>query len=539
MFASAFPNGRMSATTDNQGRFVFSGLDAGRYTIGASKPGFANVIHGQRRVGFGGRAIPVLDGEHRDIRLRLPRTSVITGTVVDEHGNPAVNASVRAVRFSMSFGYRRADTAGNATTDDRGIYRIHSLQPGDYAVCVSTRSTAPLNEAQRLRMDIDDQRRRVLYMLGPPGVLAQKELAPRLAALEARLPAHVDPVFGYASTCHPGNASLPSRVRVAPEEERTGVDLQLVLTRLARIEGVVLGIPGGDSALDPIMMINTDDTAGGSPDSVRHDIDGRFTFTNVTPGRYRLLLRGAAGGTQPDGRLRADADVTVGGDDIDNVVLQLQRGATVTGQVVFQGTASRAAALLARTQIRIDPAVPNSLSMYSATSPATPDETGRFALSNVFPGQYRISAGTSDATGWFMDAATLYGQDILDQPLTVKPNESVTGVVVTLTNQRAELAGTIVNEQGEPAPEYYILVYTTDERYWTAPSVRIRGTRASQDGKFVIPGLRGGSYRVATLLDVEFGAWFDPAFVRELESTSTPLVVVDGEKKVLNLRVPK
>jgi hypothetical protein len=114
----------------------------------------------------------------------------------------------------------------------------------------------------------------------------------------------------------------------------------------------------------------------------------------------------------------------------------------------------------------------------------------------------------------------------------------MSGVVVTLTDRRAELAGTIVTEKGEPAPEYLILVYPSEERYWTARSRRMHVTQARPDGKFVINGLLAGTYRVATLLDAEYGAWFDPESVRQLERVSIPLSIADGEKKALNLPVP-
>ena len=137
-----------------------------------------------------------------------------------------------------------------------------------------------------------------------------------------------------------------------------------------------------------------------------------------------------------------------------------------------------------------------------------------------------------------MDSATLSGRDVLDQSLEVKANQNVTGVVVTLTDERAELSGTIVTDSGEPAPEYSILVYPSDPRYWGARSGRMRSTRGGNDGAFVIHGLRAGHYRVATLLDAEFGAWFDPEFLRQLESSSSPLSIAHREKKRLNLRVP-
>ncbi len=188
LYASTLASGRTSITTDGQGRFQFDHLAAGRYTVGAVKAGFVNVWFGERQSGRGALAIPLRDAEDRDIRLQLPHTNVITGRIVDERGNPAINASVRAVRFSMAFGYRRADSAAGAQTDDRGVFRIHSLTPGDYAVCVWTHETGPLSDSQRLRMEIDRERRFAAFDLSPEGPARQRALAPHLAALEAQLP---------------------------------------------------------------------------------------------------------------------------------------------------------------------------------------------------------------------------------------------------------------------------------------------------------------------------------------------------------------
>ena len=536
IYEPRLPDGRMETAADSEGRFEFRDLVAGRYTVGASNPGFVNVIHGQPRVGAGGRAIRVLAGEHRQITLLLPRPSAISGGVADERGNPAARVSVRAMRFSLVYGYRRAQVAGQALSDEQGHYRILSLQPGEYEICASTDSTAPLNAMQRLRLEIDRLRKSAAYVLGPSGLAAQRELAPQIAALEARLPADVDPIVGYAHVCHPGNGSLRSLIRVGTEEERSGVNLQLVPTRLARVEGVVTGVPGADFELDPIMMINADDGLGVSPESVRADLEGRFTFRDVKPGRYRLIGRGSASGGQTNPRFRAEADVTVAERDIDSVVLQFAQGATVTGQVVWQGTSPPPAALLSRIEVRLAPAVPNSLSMYTGTAIARPDQTGRFAVPNVSPGEYRISTGPYEVTEWFLDSAMVSSQDLVEQPLVVRPGEDVTGLTLTMTNRRAELVGTMVSENGEPAPEYLVLVYARDEKYWTSHTRRVSVTRPKPDGTFAVTGLRGGSYRVATLLDVESGAWLDPAFLRQLEGVSVPLNIGDGERKILNLR---
>lgn len=401
LYGSTVAAGPVSTTTDSQGRFQFTTLAPGRYTVGAVKTGFVTVVFGERHYGRGGRAMALRDAEHRDIRLQLPHTSAITGRIVDAGGNPAIRASVRALRFTMAFGYRRALPVGSGNIDEKGVFRIDSLTPGDYAVCATTHETTPLNEGQRLRMEIDRQRRSVAYVLGPEGVAAQKRVAPRLAELQAQLPPYVPPVRGYAPVCYPRSTSPPSMITLAPDEERTGVDMQFVVTRLARIEGIVTGLPPGNGDLDPIMLLSADDGREGPPaDSMRADIDGRFTFTNVSPGTYKLFLRSATNGSSPGSRISAAAQVIVADEDIRNVVLDLQPGVTVSGRVVFRGTRPQSPAdVMARAglEIRLDPAVPGPLTLWPGSSRTRPDETGQFVLHDVFPGEYRISTSQREA----------------------------------------------------------------------------------------------------------------------------------------------
>jgi len=53
-----------------------------------------------------------------------------------------------------------------------------------------------------------------------------------------------------------------------------------------------------------------------------------------------------------------------------------------------------------------------------------------------------------------------------------------------------------------------------------------------------VHGLRPGKYRLATILDAEVGAWFDPAYLRRLDPSSATVTFTDDERKTLNLRVP-
>src|SRR5262245_8234879 len=51
-----------TTTTDDQGRFQFRDVPAGRFTLQAVRPGYLNASYGAKRAGRPGAAIPVTDG---------------------------------------------------------------------------------------------------------------------------------------------------------------------------------------------------------------------------------------------------------------------------------------------------------------------------------------------------------------------------------------------------------------------------------------------------------------------------------------------
>ena len=63
----------------------------------------------------------------------MPRGGVITGTVVDDIGEVSFGTPVQALRYVMRTGVRTLQVVRSATTDDRGMYRIPVLAPGQYS----------------------------------------------------------------------------------------------------------------------------------------------------------------------------------------------------------------------------------------------------------------------------------------------------------------------------------------------------------------------------------------------------------------------
>jgi hypothetical protein len=535
LYAPALPGGSLRMQTDDTGTFSFSELVPGGYRIGATKDGFVPVQEGQRHYRYAGRRFTLRAGQHREVRLRLPRLGVVTGRVVDERGHPMVDAAVRALEISMASGYRRLLIKAEARTDDRGVYRLHSLWPAGYVVCASARSTAPLDEAQRLQLQVDRARQSAGLATGPAAAAA----AERLAALEAQLPARIEPVRGYAPACHGTAAGARTTIAIGPGDERAAGDLRLSDTRLARVEGTIAGLALGPDQDAVIQLLNQDDALGDAPEAMRVGADGRFRFWHIPPGRYALVLTQRGQSSPSPMQWLAAAPVVVASADVTDVGLQVAKRATVRGEVVLHGRGPAGPGLLGRVEVRLEPARHDALTRHLQPHTVRPNAAGRFEIAAVAPGSYHLSAALrGQPQTWFLDAVTLGGRDLLVDPLDVKAGQAVTGAVATLTQHRGSLAGTLLDETGEPVPGAAVLVYPVDERYRGLSAQRIRYEVGSPDGDYTVTGLRSGDYRVATLAGVEVGAWYDAEVLREIDAAAVPVSIDGTRQTILNLRVP-
>ena len=94
------------------------------------------------------------------------------------------------------------------------------------------------------------------------------------------------------------------------------------------------------------------------------------------------------------------------------------------------------------------------------------DADGRFTITSVVPGRYRLTASVP-ADGWFLGSSAIEGQDSLDFPVEIKG--AVSSAVVTFVDRRAELTGVVTS--------WAIHV----EKDWQVPNVKV-GDKLSFSG---------------------------------------------------------
>jgi uncharacterized protein (DUF2141 family) len=527
--ALSSPRSRIS---DDQGRFAFESLPAGRFTLSAEKAAYVTSEWGARRAGRPGTTLTLAEGEPRlDVELRLPRGGVITGILRDTSGRAVPNAEVAAIptRTRMTATSPTIERVEGVLTDDQGMFRIFGLAPDEYHVIAGMNYAGSGPVGAMTPSEID----RVLAAAGNGASAAAEAPAPD------ELPARAAVITYYPGTGVRGNAVA---VPVDVGEVRDGVDFAIVLEPAAVVSGSVAAPPGVDLSsisvsitadeAPPLLSLSFLDYAINTP---KPGPDGAFRIPGVPPGRYQLMARATVGSRR---LLWAYTDLSVNGEDISGVLLTLQPGIRVGGRAVFAGATELPTPLTSfRLILRSELAAPvGSLGLpVNMGMRASILSDGRFAFAELIPGLYELAVTTPDDSAWWLRSAMLNGRDVLDYGLQV--DEATDDLVVTFTRQDTKLSGTLTAGPGIPAPGYVIVTFPADPEMWRPQSRRIRATRPADDGTYAFERLPAGEYRVAALTDIDEGEWNAPAFLGQLLPASQPVTVAEGGVTTFDIRI--
>jgi Carboxypeptidase regulatory-like domain len=494
-------SGRGGAITDGEGRFEIRDLPAGRYSVTAHRTGYLSGTFGQRVVQGAGTFIEVVDGQTVDkIVVRMTRGGVITGRVVDEFGDPAVNVSVQALRYQFQNGTRRlAPTGGFGPnrTDDRGEFRLYGLPPGQYYV-----SAQPENQ---MRQDA--------------------------AAAEVSAPA----LSYYPNSPDPSGAQ---RVTVAAARETTGINIALVSTRVVRVRGRAVQSNGEPFAGGFVNFMQRHEFGGffGNA-SARVAADGSFEALNVQPGRYRLMVRHPNARDEDDHEI-GHTSIVVGYEDLDNVMIVGGRGGILRGSFVTD----EGVPMPIKPSALMVHGMPVDNEPFVGMRPPRVQDDYTFELKGLF-GRLRITgnlmldpAGTPGGMEWGQKAVLWRGEDVTDQPFDFEPGQVIEDVQIVFSRRWASLSGTVTDDRGN-AVESWLVLFSSDESKWTGQSRHVRTTRSTPQGEYRFPRLVTGDSFLAAVTDMEPGQAQDPEFLRSLRDRAIRVAIGDGTTHTQNLRV--
>jgi len=546
---------------DAEGRFFFPDLPAGDYYLEASIPGYVAGDYGQQKPMGQYQLLTLAEGEQRaDVKLRVWKYAVISGTVLDEAGEPVVGVSVRALGRTI-FGGRvqygttqvRDDLVPTAVTDDRGMFRLSQLMAGSYLIVVpSTQNSVPVefvdgqNNAVRGEMAIAGISE--TSPVGLPGVLEFGGVA-LLGSSRMQVPPAVSPAGRmqvYRTTFHPSatTAAEASPIAVGTGEERSGIAITLRPAAAVRVSGRVVTPDGsvpppmglylsGEASRD--LVVRRPPANNGNFDTAVAITDraGRFTFLGVPAGEYvvqqsspflsRALQTGVA-------TFWVDQSLTVAATDMNDVIVQLRPALRVAGRFEFHSTAA--------------PEKPPSIginfqSPYGASGFATtirPDGDLTFQMLGA-GGPYLIRP--NELGGWFVQSVTVGGKDYTDRVFDLR--EDTSSIVVTFTDRPNRITGTVKNARGVTSSTAQVLAFPVDRQRWTGygrdPRELVSAV-TSTAGAYVIPHLPPGEYFVIAVESGDAENWLDPKVLEQLSARARKMTIGStGAQQTVDLTV--
>jgi uncharacterized protein (DUF2141 family) len=538
-----------STITDDGGRFEFHELPAGRFTVTAARKAYVTTGVGARRAGRPGTAVSVAAGANVEgLRITLPKGAVLTGVVSDINGAPIPSLPVSVFRLTPSYA-----SAGSDITDDRGVYRVYGLSPGDYVVAAVPRTTGVGDMAVMSEKEIDTALRALERRTSPttaerPGAAVANEVDD----------GSVRRAYSFAPSYHPGTAvaSDATKITVAAGEERSGLDFTLGMVPTASVGGVVTGIDGQPARDVQLSILSIGPSLplvfGMTELTPSHTgADGTFLFASVTPGTYRITARRMPGAaSMPPGAVAppstaqgrgpttewAVAEVTVNGDDVAGLSLSMRPGLKLTGRVVFEGTATLPSNL-SSLRVTLTPVPVPARGGGVVPVGLRPD--GSFEITNLLPNAYAIALTLPEnlADGWWPRSAIARGRDLLDVPLDLTAGGDAPEVVFTLSDRRPLLTGQVQNADGQPSPDCLVVAFSAEQAHWLPKSRRVRVVRPATDGHYRVEDVPPGEYYVSTIEDADEDQWYESAFLRRLAGTAVRVVIGEGEQKVQDLRM--
>jgi hypothetical protein len=487
-----------SILSDANGKFTFTSLVAGDYSLIIEKPTYLTTHYPElrRTLRSRSRAVSVRDGQSlNNVDVKIYHGGSITGRVVDTYGDPVTAAQVRAVRNDA------AGLQGHATsTNDIGEFRLGSLEPGEYVLMVE------------------------------PGGIAQTELGS-----VGLLP---------TPTFYPNVASrdLAQAIVLKRGAAVAGLEITILESERSTITGSVVGAGGQFVSRGSVLAVavQRDSTKSWIASSAQVNVDGTFQLS-VPPGNYELQAStvplatitpaGAVMSNEPPqfGTIRVAVTGNVSG-----VVLSVGRGAYASGRVMFEG--ANPPVSIDRNGRRLGQVTfvsPNGGLCRMAESKMT--DTLTFNVEGLIGTCVLRLNGSIE--NWYLKSALYNGTNLLDQPITFAPGQQIMGIDIVLSDRRSELRIDAIDEHGQPTRDYAALIFSTDSSRWADGSRYVRSYIPQTDPRIdMIVGLPSGEYFAVALEDIELDALRDPIVLSKLAPLATRFTVGSADKTTVHVR---
>jgi len=493
--------------TGPDGRFLFSNLPPGKYSLGAKRRGYTLQGFEQHEFFSTATAVgPDIDSEHLVFRLR-PDSS-IRGTITDENNEPAANIHVQLFGTRTEDGENAIHRISQTSTDDRGQYSFPHLNEGTYYVAASGRPwySDSFGFLQQARMQSTDP-----------------ETKARIEQEVAKLDL-VYPLTFYSGALSYDNAT-PIQLAIG--------DTATADMALQPVRSVHIRVPAGPA---PAVLDHIDEgiVVGGGPRqpgfrgarislyrdafgrqvqensmvSIFPNPDGSYEISGIAPGRYSIQIDSGGNSRLPS--INQEIDL---GSDLDLSTSGGTPLVSVSGTMWLDG-------------VPIDKAVVQLRAPNGRRGYAVEVKKGLFQFNESVPaGQYQVMVGSQTNNSFYLSALTATGAKVSGRTLQITSGAPVQ-LAIVVSQGIAQIDG-VAKLSDKPRAGVMILLVPED---FTNNSGLVRRDQSDSDGTFTLRQVVPGKYK---LLAIENGwklAWADPNVLRPFLANARFYTILPNQK---------
>ena len=482
-----------TTSTDAAGRFAMKDIDPGKYRLMVERTGFVGTQYGARGSLRPGTILTLDRGKKiADIVFRLTPHAVVTGRVVDEDGDPVANAQVQLARTSYAQGKKQLSYANGAQTNDLGEYRIFGVAPGKYYLAVTYRpSVYMMNGVDRSAAALSDEE--------------------------------------YVPTYHPGTTDLSAaaQIDVPAGGQLPNMSMKLVKVHTMRVRGHVsqtaisgranislMLFPRSNDSMNMMMAMNR---------SRPPDAKGNFELTGIAPGSY--FLRASVNSGEKGYSVRVPVDV--GNTNVEGLNVTITPGIPLTGNVLVESDTPQD---LTDTRVLLRP---RDTAVFFSMGNAIVRADGTFKVDDISPDQYTLTLfGLPD--GFYVKTVRL-GQTEVPPSNVDLSSGAAEPLSIVVSPKAGQITGAVQNAKTQQAMPGASVVLIPQAKERKDDFSFYKTITTDQFGNFTFKNLPPGDYKVFAWEDLEPGAYYDPEFVKPVDSNGEKVTVTESGKHAVQV----
>jgi protocatechuate 3,4-dioxygenase beta subunit len=442
------------AFTDDTGTYRITNVPPGNYRAETAAPGFVAVDGFPNPFGKSVTLLINKDETVENIDFELVRGGVITGKVTDSDGRPLIEetVSISSAESNQSYGFSRHR---GTRTDDRGVYRIFGIPPGNYKVAVGTNELSPSWERSRFRQ-----------------------------------------------TFHPDttDASQATTINVTEGSETTNVDITLEpVDHTYSVRGRIIdgdtGRPMANVPYGITVYISPNNRSGLSDGSVSNS-NGEFKWENLRPGKYAVYVISPS-----DSDWKAEeVPFEVNDRDVTGLVIKTIKATTVSGVIILEGTDDKSVlAKLSGAHVSARIETENRTTISGSTGMLS---DGSFRFNGLSAG-----VATFGIEGRGLELVRVERNGVV-QPagIPIRDREKISGVRLIVRYGNASIRGVLKFPDDASLPanaKFFVSLKRIGEPEQSASK---RSAEVDARGQFVAEGLLPGTYEVTAEAYIPNGA---------------------------------